>query len=294
VVIDNKAMPNKVPFTEENQLSLIDNGVLGMSKADQNRIESTPFMEMEWRILDGQISIESQSGRFIAADVRDIWTAAFEAPADAAKSASAARVMAGYNFSKYPLQPVLFVGPDSGKIRCSIKLSEGKLNFDLDPSTSDPSHIIVNETWYPIQRGGFDALHELMNGAGIEKAGIINLRQYLFLKKAASDCDDIVIDESIDGIVSDDFEREEDCGGNFTGNLYPYQQNGFNWLSTLFREGVGGVLADEIGLGKTIQIIALLSSYDKKTPCRHLLSHRQPCWKTGEGRFSNLQTMCCP
>jgi hypothetical protein len=211
---------------------------LEISKINQNLTAPMTFMEMELRVLDGQISIESQSGRFVSADVEDIWAAAFESSSHAVKSVSAAKVMAEYNFSKYPLQPVLFVGQNSGQISCRIKLSDGEMNFDLNPSMIDPSHIIVNETWYPIQRGGFDALHELMDGAGIEQTGIINLRQYLFLKKAASGCDDIVIDKSIDDLVSNDFEEEKDCGGDFTGNLYPYQKNGFNWLSTLFREGL--------------------------------------------------------
>ncbi|MBN1305712.1 MAG: DEAD/DEAH box helicase [Anaerolineales bacterium] len=42
------------------------------------------------------------------------------------------------------------------------------------------------------------------------------------------------------------------------GQLRPYQQYGYSWLSFLRRWGLGACLADDMGLGKTIQTIALL------------------------------------
>jgi superfamily II DNA or RNA helicase len=44
----------------------------------------------------------------------------------------------------------------------------------------------------------------------------------------------------------------------FQGELRPYQQDGFVWLSRLYEWGVGACLADDMGLGKTIQALALL------------------------------------
>lgn len=43
------------------------------------------------------------------------------------------------------------------------------------------------------------------------------------------------------------------------GTLRIYQQQGLNWLASLYNNGTNGILADEMGLGKTIQTIALLS-----------------------------------
>ena len=40
--------------------------------------------------------------------------------------------------------------------------------------------------------------------------------------------------------------------------LREYQKNGFLWLKTLKNNGFGGILADDIGLGKTLQTIAVL------------------------------------
>lgn len=42
------------------------------------------------------------------------------------------------------------------------------------------------------------------------------------------------------------------------GELRPYQQRGFSWLTFLERWGLGACLADDMGLGKTIQLITFL------------------------------------
>ncbi|MDP2572470.1 DEAD/DEAH box helicase [Vibrio penaeicida] len=43
----------------------------------------------------------------------------------------------------------------------------------------------------------------------------------------------------------------------FVKSLYPYQEEGVNWLSFCAESGVGTILADDMGLGKTAQVIAL-------------------------------------
>ena len=52
--------------------------------------------------------------------------------------------------------------------------------------------------------------------------------------------------------------------------LRPYQLEGFRWLTSLWKQGLGGILADDMGLGKTLQMIALISSMKKawRTPER--------------------------
>lgn len=52
---------------------------------------------------------------------------------------------------------------------------------------------------------------------------------------------------------------------SFTGELWPYQKAGYDWLHFLHDYNFGGCLADDMGLGKTIQMLAFLQAqYDEK------------------------------
>jgi ATP-dependent DNA helicase len=47
------------------------------------------------------------------------------------------------------------------------------------------------------------------------------------------------------------------CPG-FTGSLRDYQLKGVKWMISLYQNGLNGILADQMGLGKTVQTIAFL------------------------------------
>lgn len=64
---------------------------------------------------------------------------------------------------------------------------------------------------------------------------------------SAADTLDIEVPESVRGVMRN------------------YQKTGFRWLSTLCKYSFGGILADDMGLGKSLQMIALILSL-KKSP----------------------------
>src|SRR5207237_1780097 len=47
---------------------------------------------------------------------------------------------------------------------------------------------------------------------------------------------------------------------NFVGELRTYQKDGLGWFRFLERFGFGGCLADDMGLGKPVQVLARLAS----------------------------------
>ena len=46
----------------------------------------------------------------------------------------------------------------------------------------------------------------------------------------------------------------------FTGQLRDYQREGVGWMEFLREFGFGGCLADDMGVGKTAQVLAMLES----------------------------------
>ncbi len=57
----------------------------------------------------------------------------------------------------------------------------------------------------------------------------------------------------------------------FAGELRPYQQRGYSWLTFLRQWGLGACLADDMGLGKTIQTLALLQRERERGETRPVL-----------------------
>ncbi len=53
---------------------------------------------------------------------------------------------------------------------------------------------------------------------------------------------------------------------SFRGDLRPYQERGLAWLAFLSDLGLGGVLADDMGLGKSVQTLALLDHERVRCP----------------------------
>lgn len=49
--------------------------------------------------------------------------------------------------------------------------------------------------------------------------------------------------------------------------MRPYQLNGFKWMRLLLSKGLGCILADDMGIGKTLQTIAVIDSFSFDKPC---------------------------
>lgn len=64
------------------------------------------------------------------------------------------------------------------------------------------------------------------------------------------------------------FDHVEDTPlpAGFVGELRPYQKAGYDWLHFLRTYGFGGCLADDMGMGKTIQALAFLQAIYEEQP----------------------------
>ena len=108
------------------------------------------------------------------------------------------------------------------------------------------------------------------------------------------------VQESLDRHVTFDLVE---VGKGFVGTLYPHQRVGMSFLSHLLENNWHGLLADDMGLGKSVQVIALLSrmrdfekvlivaprslSFHWKNECRKFLPEMSVCEHLGERRKEN-------
>lgn len=80
--------------------------------------------------------------------------------------------------------------------------------------------------------------------------------------------DNVEFDEYLENVIKDiaNFKNYEIALPKLKAKYRTYQIEGFKWLSILTKYSLGGILADDMGLGKSLQIIMLLVSNNVEKP----------------------------
>lgn len=119
-------------------------------------------------------------------------------------------------------------------------------------------YVIIENNWYFIEQIIND-VSSIINNLSIEINKGLSFSEYIDLKKELSQFDLNINDQVLENINSlkNDERSTEHLG--FVGKLFPYQESGVKWLSYMADNKCGCILADSMGLGKTVQIILLLA-----------------------------------
>lgn len=176
------------------------------------------------------------------------------------------RICAVYLSSE--LQKVTIRKPPGVKV--GVKLS-GDL-IDLDVSDDDftyeellkiinaaqgKKYIRLGDDFVDVDDPGLRALADVL-----KLNGTLSVPSYYapHIKESLSEFYDIKGDSALQ------IERVEcEIPHKLQGVLRPYQKVGLNWLASLQQRGYGGILADDMGLGKSLQIITLILAQKQKT-----------------------------
>src|SRR5690606_33251321 len=126
--------------------------------------------------------------------------------------------------------------------------SDSPINV-TDIETRESDHILYAGVWFPFASGSLDEVRALLEAAGIDRPGSINLRQLLELRRLSQGNPNIQVRSELPGESSLSVPEGTIA---IDATLYPYQERGVGWLRALARENLGGILADEMGLGKTL------------------------------------------
>jgi SNF2 family DNA or RNA helicase len=118
--------------------------------------------------------------------------------------------------------------------------------------------------WVELDERHLDAALRFLERGG---SGVMNSADALLAGIAESAGDLPLVGVDADGWLGDLLSGEADrrlepmnTPESFVGVLRPYQERGLAWLSFLGKLGLGAVLADDMGLGKSPQTLALLQA----------------------------------
>jgi len=229
----------------------------------------------KWEIKDSILVLKMEDGQVIIPTASDIYSVVFRGAESLATNSdiicNPKDDLKNIRFSRFGVDVNAHISVDSSR---HIKLSfmakkAGDMKEIVFTDKGIIDHILLGNTWYSIAHEA-DSIVLILKEAGLLGPTWLNLSEYLGLKKVLQRHNWFNYEDSVstDLKEKDANQPEVTVPPMFVGQLYPYQQKGYEWLKFMTDEGCGCILGDEMGLGKTVQVIAVLASRSetKETP----------------------------
>jgi SNF2 family DNA or RNA helicase len=161
--------------------------------------------------------------------------------------------------------PQIFIYLDSeSRPTFTVRALVGLECFDI--GSQRPKHhdyVILDSDVIPLRQEAFALLFNALSHLDREavSAAPESLANAL-LKIAAQQRIDILFSEDFQYLL--DNLPIVDVTSPTSTKLWPYQEKGFSWMFRLWANGLGGVLGDEMGVGKTLQLLALTCEVSRR------------------------------
>lgn len=217
--------------------------------------------DTDWHVAYGRIMLRLPSGAVVLPTASEISRAEFKGRLgihgeDISRVPS--KALPELTFHRFPAEISIEVSPPSddltGHPSCRLRIYDG--NHPIATlETLGVDQILVGSDWYPLPPESLEAIQTLFNSVHVAKTGSLTLRQYLDLRGLNSSLVRIVAPQIE---VKNTSTAMQGIPEDLVADLYPYQKTGFQWLSRIADEGLGCILGDQMGLGKTLQVIALM------------------------------------
>lgn len=123
---------------------------------------------------------------------------------------------------------------------------------------ADAQGVIHNARWHPLDLAAVQACFAFLNQHGLGQDSGLPLGTYLELKADLNGTGTLVDETEWEDRLALARTHKDFSALGLRIELFPYQQVGAEFLVTMADRGVGVLLADQMGLGKTAQAIALL------------------------------------
>lgn len=153
-----------------------------------------------------------------------------------------------------------------------VILTSSGLEAELPESLSlDSDHLVCEDYVFPFERSAHQELRSLLTGAGISLSGTIDADSLRTIIRAKVQVGvDIELPEDFESLAAE--QAEIPVSLLVKSQLWDYQLDGYRWLAWMWLRGMGAILADEMGVGKTLQLIALVALiHEQKAGARPVL-----------------------
>lgn len=215
-----------------------------------------------WHAESGSVRLRARSGADLLPTADEIFSAEFGGARliQGEPVASPSADIPGLRFSRFPATPVYRVFEADGSLRLEIGLTTGGTDYQRLPGTN-LDQAIIGGAWYPLQTPVLAAVREWIAGLGVSEGSPLSLGCLIALRtrgdRPAPLVDQVTSTSASLGARTAELASSVD---GIRGQLYPYQSVGVAFLQLVADQGIGCVLGDAMGLGKTLQIIALLQA----------------------------------
>lgn len=201
----------------------------------------------EWIVQDGQIMVCANEIR--PATLQEI-TQAAAGPDLSIQQAT------GLRFARIVLSPTVVLRGVLPDAVCVCVCVQRGGSFIPVPSPDAPG-VVHNSRWHPLDSSEVKACFSYLDKHALHQDSAVSLGKYLALK--ADSIGTALVDDTRPVDVTTPAAVSRDFSAMGLGiDLFPYQQVGADFLVAMAERDVGVLLADQMGLGKTAQAIALL------------------------------------
>ena len=218
-------------------------------------------LDADWHVESGRVMLRLPSGTVVSPTASEITRAEFKGRLDIRReqvSRIPSKALPDLTFRRFPVEISIDVSPPSdpltGHPSWCLGVYDGNKPIHMLKDI-ETDQILIGTDWYPLPPESLEAVREVLTSIHLSAPGSLTLRQYLDLRSLNSSFVKIVAPKIAQ---EETLPEHEDFPQGLKADLYPYQATGFQWLIRIADEGLGCILGDQMGLGKTLQVIALL------------------------------------